>query len=147
MCDQNPLNNGHNCPIPCCWICCMFILQGNGSNGSRGSSRASPQLLQLPSFVANVAALVTGVPLQTMAQAALRLVHHKHNQLVHAAQMQPHTRHCQPVKHRHVLSCKVPVAQPVLKHSSFGTAPGLSTAVHCLLTLQVWGIRPRLAVL
>eukprot|EP00775_Hariotina_reticulata_P013107 gene13107-13235_t len=74
---------------------------GNGTNGSRGSSKPSPQLPQLPSFVANVSSLVTGVPLQTMAQAALRCgayaralqYYERHVRQVHGGGLNPAAYH------------------------------------------------------
>jgi len=45
--------------------------QQKAAGGSKGSSSSTPEA-QLPMFVANVAALVAVVPIQTMAQAALK---------------------------------------------------------------------------
>jgi hypothetical protein len=46
--------------------------QQKSSAGSRSSSSSNPPEVQLPPFVANVAALVSATPIQTMAQAALK---------------------------------------------------------------------------
>lgn len=45
--------------------------QQQQKSGSRGGS-SNPAEVQLPPFVANVSALVLAVPIQTMAQAALK---------------------------------------------------------------------------
>lgn len=45
--------------------------QQKAAGGSKGSSSSTPEA-HLPTFVANVAALVAVVPIQTMAQAALK---------------------------------------------------------------------------
>jgi hypothetical protein len=45
--------------------------QQQKAGGSRGGSSNPPEV-QLPPFVANVASLVAAVPIQTMAQAALK---------------------------------------------------------------------------
>lgn len=49
------------------------LQQKSSSSGSRGSSSSgnTPEV-QLPALVINVAALVAAVPIQTMAQAALK---------------------------------------------------------------------------
>lgn len=46
--------------------------QQKSSSGRSSNSSGNPSEVQLPPFVANVAALVSAVPIKTMAQAALK---------------------------------------------------------------------------
>jgi hypothetical protein len=48
------------------------LQQQQKSSSGKSSNSSNPTEVQLPPFVANVAALVSAVPIQTMAQAALK---------------------------------------------------------------------------